>query len=393
MANSQKIKIVFVLGPLDLGGTERQFLETVRKLDRSRFQLSVFACKSQGNVRKELEVLQIPFTSFELSAPRGRWHPQSWINFIQFLWKIIGYFRQEQPHIMQSYLMWMNILGGFTAKITGIPIIITGRRAIVNEKYMPLPRIDQWLQDLSNLTATIVVANSKVVRDDCLQREHYLAPQKIRVIHNGVDTNRFRSSINKFQKKRELQLPEDSQVIGIVATLHPRKGHHIFLEAAQKVLRTFPKTSWLIVGRDDGIRSELETFAKDLKIWEAVFFAGERHDISEILAIIDIQVSASYIEGLSNALLEGMAAGNPIVATDIGGNQELVVPEQTGLLVPAGDPEKLAQAILRLLCDKSLRERMGQAVQIRVNAFFSIEHTIKNLEALYEELAQEHGIL
>ena len=129
-----------------------------------------------------------------------------------------------------------------------------------------------------------------------------------------------------------------------------------------------------------------EALAEELSIHSSIVFTGERNDIPELLSMFDVQVSSSYIEGLSNAILEGMAVGNPIVATEVGGNPELIVHEQTGLLVPPEDPVCLANAIIRLLSDRALRNQLGNRAQHRVATLFQIEQMLQKTEALYDSL-------
>jgi glycosyltransferase involved in cell wall biosynthesis len=301
--------------------------------------------------------------------------------------QMVRFLRQEQPQIVQSFLPWTNICGTIAAKIARVPIIITGRRANIREQHMDFRRFpDQWLQDLCNVWTTVVLANSYNVKHECLQREKYLAKEKIRVIYNGVDAARYAITSEKAATRNALGIPDTSMIVGIIASLHPRKGHRDFLKAASIVLHRYPKTIFLIVGQDVGIRQELEALARRLHIDDCVRFTGERDDIPEILDLLDVQVSASYVEGLSNALLEGMAAGKPIVATDVAGNSELVIHEQTGLLIPPGDPDSLARNLLRLLEDKPLRERYGNAARRRVETMFQMDHMIYQTETLYESL-------
>jgi glycosyltransferase involved in cell wall biosynthesis len=293
------------------------------------------------------------------------------------------YFSREKPHIVQSYLYWANIYGSLAAKIARVPVIMTGRRDTMEECRRFSRR---WLQNFSNLWVTAVVTNSQNVKDHCLHRERFLHSSKIQVIYNGIEVNRYRVDSHLTEKKTVLQVPADAPVVGIIARLHPRKGHRDFLRAAACVLYTCPQPVFLIVGQDQGIQSELQTLAYELGISRSVIFTGDREDIPEILALLDVLVCASYIEGLSNAILEGMAAGKPVIATNVAGNPELVVHEQTGLLVPPGNPECLAAGILRLLENPGLRERFGEAGRERAAALFQMDQMIQRTEELYRSL-------
>jgi len=380
----EKIKIIFVLGKLDNGGTEGQLIETLRRLNRDRFELRVLAFPCHGELRKEIETLRIPLKCLGFSGLRGRFQPESFVQLYRLIRDMVRYFRQEKPHIVQSYLFWANIYGCIAAKIAGVQIIITGRRGIVEEQGMK-PHY-RWLRNLSNFWTTTIITNSRFVQQHCLQQEKYVTPEKIRIIYNGVDLNRYIFDDKNEDGKTVFNIPADYYTVGIVANLRPCKGFQDFLKAAARVLQTYPKTLFLLVGRDEGIRSTLETLAKNLGISNSVLFTGERNDIPELLAMFDILVSSSLTESLSNAILEGMAEGKPVVTTDVGGTSELVVHEQTGLLVPPQNPAHLADAIMRLLGDQGLRSQLGNKGRHRAATLFPIEHMINQTEALYDKL-------
>ena len=380
------IKVVFTLGPLDMGGTERQVVETIRRLNRARFAPVVLAFKSQGVVRAELERLGIPVAGIELARTAGLYHPVSYARIASFFLRMIRYFHREKPLVVHSYLSWTNILAGVAAKIAGVPILITGRRSTVDNAYMPFPPFYQGLEDFTNLLTSAVVANSQVVLQECLRRERFLSIAKTHVIYNGILPTLYQATSNPQEGRQQFDIPASHHIVGMLATLHPRKGHNVFLQAAKIIVNTHPDVTFLFIGRDTGIRGELEALTTQLDLRAHVRFLGERHDIPEMLALFDVQVSASFLEGLSNSLLEGMAAGNPVVATNAGGNTELVVPDVTGLIVPRNDPDQLANAIVCLLDNPDLRRRMGQAAYERVCSEFHMDRMIVRTEQLYEEL-------
>jgi len=191
--------------------------------------------------------------------------------------------------------------------------------------------------------------------------------------------------------QRQLGLDRDTPVVGIVANLIPYKGHREFIEAASIVNKEFPDTKYLIIGRDDGIGEDLRNLARTLNIMDTLIFTGARNDIPALLALIDIQVLASHEESLSNAILEGMAAGNPLVVTDVGGNTEMVIPGETGIVVPPRNPEALANGILTLLRDREKAGKMGLAGQERVKNHFDINKMIKEMEELYIQTITKNG--
>ncbi len=388
-----RIRIAFILGTLDIGGTEQQFLETVRRLDPRRFDCHVLAFGNPGRLRNELKNIAIPVTMIPCPRSLGKFDPRFYWQLFTFLRSMTSSLRLEQPHIVQSYLLWANIYGSIAAKLAGVPVIITGRRATLDEQSMRVPKFPhQWLQNLTNTWVSAVITNSQIVKEQALHRESYLKSHLVEVIPNGVCLEKYPVVRKQMALPYPLPIPERTQRVGIVASLHPRKGHRDLLRAAALVLQHYPDTMFILVGRDEGIQSELETLADTLNIREAVLFTGERDDIPELLSMLDVQVSSSFTEGLSNAILEGMALGNPIVATTAGGNPELVIHEQTGLLVPPGKPAKLAHAIMQLLDNPSLRRKMGRAGRQRVEQFFRMEKMIEQTEMLYQNLCQNSHI-
>lgn len=383
-----RIKIVFLLGTLDIGGTERQFIELIRRIDRERFELRVLAFLCHGKLRTEIEAAEIPFTCLGFSGLQGKYHPGSYLQIYRLIRDIVRYLKQERPLIMQSYLFWTNIYGSIAAKLAGVPVIVTGRRAIMEARYTRFP--GQWLQHLSNKCATAILANSQTVKAECLQLDRAVTDEKIHVIHNGISLENYAKPGNPAAKKQELHLAAESFVIGMIANLHPRKRHEDLLRAAPLVLQRYPQTILFFVGRDVGVRASLEALAETLGIRASVKFIGERSDIPELLAIIDILVSTSEVEGLSNVVLEAMAAGKPVIATYIGG-KESVLHEQTGLLLAPRQPERLAEAILRLLENPALREQFGRAGRERVATYFRVETMVQQTEIFYQELVSAYA--
>lgn len=376
-----KVKIVYILGALDIGGTEKQFLETLRRLDQERFQMAVIAFHCQGKVRDAIEAMGVPFTCLNFSGLPGKYHPISYVMLYKVFRELIHYLKQQQPHIVHSYLFWPNVYGCIAAKIAGVPAIITGRRTAtecLDLKFWPF-----WLQNFCNLWVTIIVTNSYAAQQACLRQEKWIRAEKIRVIYNGIEVNQYAISSHPAEKKRRWNIPEDAPVVGIVGTLQPCKGHKNFLYAAAQVLQHFPGTFFFIIGRDLGLQGELANLAQVLNIEQSVIFTGESDDLPKLFSVIDILVSSSLFEGISNALLEGMAARKPIVATRIDGTLELILHGETGLLVPPENPEQLAQAIQQLLSDPDLRIRLGNAGRLRASTFFHIDRLMQQTEELY----------
>ena len=378
-----KIKIVFVLGTLEIGGTEKQFLETVRRLNRERFDPHVLALPGDGKLRPAIEALRIPLTCLGFDLPKGRYHSGALLRIARMMGGLIGYLRREQPQIVQSYLLWANIYSGLAGKMTGVPVILTGRRELMNATYRKFP--DWWCQNLINRWTTMILANSEYVKQESLRLEKYVTAEKIQVLYNGIALDHAPRSLDPTVLKSACGIPPDAQVVGMIANLRPCKGHQDFLQAAALVLQRYPRTVFWLVGEDRGLQPSLERLAVELRIREAILFAGARDDISAMLAIIDVLASASLTESLSNAILEGMAQGKPIVATHVGGTPELITHGETGLLVPPQNPARFAEALNHLLGDRALQHQMGVAGRRKVEARFGMEQMIQATEAFYQK--------
>lgn len=380
----EKIKIVFILGTLHADGAQKQFVELVRRMDRRRFDLRVLAFQGQGGIRADLDALNIPCESLEFVGLKGKFRIESYWQLSRLLVAMTGYLRRERPQIVQSYLFWTNIYGCLAAKITGAPVMVTSRYSMTDTQY--LKPLYMRLQNLANRWTTAIIANAQAVKEDCLRYEKCVTPEMIRVIYNGVDLDRYAPKSPDPAIRAALEIPVNAPLVGVIGTLSPYKNHQNFLRAASIVLQQIPAARFLLIGRDEGLLAPLQALAETLRIRRAVTFAGERKDMPEIIASLDVVVSSSSIEGFSNAILEGMAMGKPVVATAVGGSPEIVRHGETGFLVPSGDPAQLAERMAHLLGDAALREQMGRAGRSRVAAQFAMPNLINETSRFYEEL-------
>ncbi|MBD3248618.1 glycosyltransferase, partial [Candidatus Woesearchaeota archaeon] len=231
---------------------------------------------------------------------------------------------------------------------------------------------------LSHLITKIICVTESVKKDWI--KKVKADPKRLITIFNGSDLKDFDIKIDKSKEKKKLGLKEDDRLIGIVARLAPEKDIFTLIRAFKIVNKETENCKLLIVG-DGPLRKKLEDFSYDNK---NIKFLGMRNDIPMLMNLFDIFVLSSLHEGNSQTIREAMASSKPVVATAVGGNPELIVDEKTGLLVPKKDHEKMAQAFIRLLKDKNLRENMGNAGKKRAEKYFSIEKQAENYERLYE---------
>jgi glycosyltransferase involved in cell wall biosynthesis len=233
-----------------------------------------------------------------------------------------------------------------------------------------------------------VLANATPIRDALIAEDGF-APEKLRVIHNGVDTEKFQRA----RRDRERLFPgtQSQTLVVLVGNMHTDvKGHPWLIAAAPAVLQEFPNTQFVFAGDGDA-RSVFEKQVATLGMHSNFKFLGRRNDIPDVLASCDIAVLPSRAEGLPNAVLEYMAAGLPTIASRVGGNAELVEDGVTGLLVPAENSEALATALLRLMRDPEGARRMALNGQKMAIENYSFERLIREVDSLYTELLDRRG--
>jgi glycosyltransferase involved in cell wall biosynthesis len=212
-------------------------------------------------------------------------------------------------------------------------------------------------------------------------------PSRIEVIYSGTDPERFHPGVDGARAREELGIPRDAVVVGKIANYYHRwKGHDTFLEAAASLAAARPRLRFLLVGRGTD-QPKTGDIIERLGLQGRVAATGFRRDVPEMIAALDVSVNSSRAgEGLSGAVRESMAVGRPVVATDVGGNRELVIDGETGLLVPPGDPEALAAAIASILDDPALAARLADAGARFVREHLTTARMVEDTEALYERL-------
>ena len=231
---------------------------------------------------------------------------------------------------------------------------------------------------------TAILGNSQRVVQELIA-EGGCPPSRVALIYNGIDASAFATERPPIEARKDAR----PLVLITVANLIPYKGHSDLVAALGELDRSLPRPwSLVCVGRDDGIGARLKQQARAFGIEQNVKLLGARADIAALLAAADIGILASHEEGFANSILEGMAAGLPMVVTDVGGNAEAVIDGLTGLVVPPRDPSALGAAILKLALDGDLRRTMGDAGRERVEKYFSIDRCVANYARLYAGLSK-----
>lgn len=328
----KKIRILELYTNSNIGGVQQHILSLLKEYNRE-IVTPLFCCfGKKGEIGIEIEKLGINCTF--LNKPK---YKRFSLPIIIDLYKLM---KQKQINIVKTHNYYANLYGRLAALLAGVPVKIVCIHIDYHRKDRRLMR--RIINKLLSKITDKIVAVSETVKMDILKYDHVLE-DKVTVIYNGIDGDRF-LGIEKNLIRFELSLSPEVLIIGTVGRLVFQKGHQYLLEAISKLKVRIPHLKLLIVG-DGRLREELKDYAKTLNISQDVIFLGNRRDIPEILSAIDIFVFPSIWEGFGMALIEAMAAGKPIIATDIPPIREIVNSEKVGLLVPPRNSNAIADSI------------------------------------------------
>lgn len=368
------IRIAYLIEQIATGGSERQLVELLRRLDRNRFQPRVVTGTGSGFVLEDMRQLEVPIVFIRGQLGGGK------LATIRAVEEV----RRFRPHILHSYNFADNTWAQVSGALVRTPIVITGIRGkptdlgpLQTVAYKALRRFQRQ-----------IVSNSQADRDSLIAEG--IPANRISVVYNGIDLQRFPYPPDRESVGGSLSLSPGRPVVGMVGSFRAVKGWDVFLRAVQQVASSHPVTV-LCVG-DGALRPQMEDLAKELGIVDVTQFLGERPDAATIISGLDVLVSASRSEGLSNVILEAMANGVPVVATRVGGSPELVDEGETGFLVSPDDPTGMASMIMRLLDNRLLRTEMGEQARRQVETRFASERYVADTVAMYEGLLKRHRI-
>jgi len=376
---AKKPTILFVISSLEVGGAERQMYLLGKHLHGRTHRCHVFSLQSGGPLDRWFEELGVPVFSGGLK--KGDVLRAPW-KVILAEWGLLRLVYRLKPSVIHCYLPLITFMGALSGRIARVPLVVTSRRALGTHqgRYPILRPLDHVANQLSHR----VTVNSQAVWGDMLRRDHVDA-SKLVLIYNGVDTRPFEAVLSHREDiRRDQGIKASAKVMIVIANLIPYKGHSDLIQAAREVINRFPDAIFLLVGEDRGIREGLEQQVSNFGIAKFVNFLGRRDDIPKLLAASDISVLPSHEEGFSNVILESMAAGLPVVATEVGGNGEAILNGVTGWLVPSRDPTALSAKILDLLRDPARSRAWGARGRERVKRVFTIEKMVASHLKLYE---------
>ncbi|GLI39232.1 glycosyl transferase [Geobacter hydrogenophilus] len=360
------------------GGAEKQLGILASSLDPSRFRPLVVQLAPRGAVPLKNGTLG-PARVFHF--PTGKFYSPS--GFGQML-RIARLAREERVDIIQTFFEKAEVMGWLARRLAGVPVWMTSRRDLGFKRKPVYDRIFR----ISSRSCDGLVAVCRAAKDETVTREGFPAG-KIEVIYNALEDGTLGGAVSPSGSRADLGLPTEGPLVGMVANFNFEiKGHRYFIEAAARVARERSGVLFVLVG-DGALRAACERQARDLGIAERIHFLGKRGDVPAILAHLDVSVLCSTSEGLSNVIMESMAACKPVVATRVGGNPELVQDGVTGLVVPPADSTALGEAIGALLDDPPRAAAMGAAARQIAEERFSVRAMVEAHEKLYARLCLE----
>ena len=379
----KRIKVLHVHTLPVISGSGINTLLTMKGLDRDRYQADL-ACAPGGALIDQVREADLGF--FPINHFRQKISP---FHDLLALWELTRLMGQRKYDIVHTHNSKAGFIGRLAAKISKVSVIIHTIHGFAFHEYEKPPRrvlfilLERFAARFSDRLITV----SEPLKEWGL-RLNIGKPNKYVTIHDGIEIEKFKANINIDEKKKELGIKPGEKVVGVVAKLWEGKGHETILEAAPQVIKEIPDVKFLFVG-EGYLRNKLEKQVRKMGLSDRVIFTGFRTDIPEITATFDIALLVSLFEGMGRVLLEAMVLGKPVVATKVGGIVDVVRDGETGILVPPGDADTLAKAVITLLKDRELAQRMGEAGKRRIDERFTAKRMVEKISEVYKKLIEE----
>ncbi len=355
------------------GGTENQLEKMILGLSK-RFDIELISLRpSEWLATRGLE-LGCRVSVFQIDKFRRAY---TYRNFF----RLIAHLRATKPDVVHTFFPVANIVGVFAARLAGVRAIVASRRDYgewMNRRYLSMTR-------LANRFVSRIVTNSNQVKQLTERVERFPA-EMIVVIYNGIPVDSFKRGAPAGELKQSLQIPPGNKVVGLIANYRPMKRHETFVRAAHEIVQKRDDIDFLLVGCDSvpgEPKKVIQQLVTSLGISRRVHFAHANGNVLDFLSILDVGVNCSEGEGLSNAIMEYMAAEIPCVVSDSGGNPDLITDNVNGYTFAVSDHHALAQNILRIIDDEPARLRFVSSAKEKLRNEMSLEAMVRNFEQFY----------
>jgi glycosyltransferase involved in cell wall biosynthesis len=384
-SGAKRVKVLRIITRMNIGGPALHALLLTNRLDPNRYESWL--------VTGPVETGEGDFMAWQQDKPQRmillpdlRRNPDA-PNDLRALWALFCLIRKLRPDIVHTHMAKAGTLGRIAAHLAGVPVIVhTYHGHVLHGYFAPgKERVFCIIEWLLALISTRLIAVSDSVKQELL-RLRIGKPSQYRIIPLGLSVERYLAcEALQGQLRRELGIAATDPLIGIVARLAPIKRHENLIQAADEVVRQLPNVRFLLVG-DGEQRQVLEQMTREKRLQDNVKFLGWRSDLDRVYADCDVVALTSANEGLPVSLIEAMASARPVVATRVGGVPDLVRAGITGVLVDPEDPQAFARALIAVMQDGALRQRLGQAARIDVRDRFRSERLVEDINTLYREL-------
>ncbi|WP_079202249.1 glycosyltransferase [Pseudomonas sp. CC6-YY-74] len=378
-------RILYIIGSLEVGGAERHVAQVAMRLKERGWEPEIFVLMPGGPLTHVLNDAGVTIHGVTLPAwvsrvlKNDRLHAR--VGLVVTSFALICKLWLRRPAVVHFFLPAAYVIGGLASLFARVPARIMSRRSLRNYQaaHPFFARVERYLHP----RMTLVCGNSNAVVNELFAEG--ISAQRLRLTYNGIDLAPYNTPFDRGAARTKAGLPENALVFVLVANLIPYKGHADLIKALARIKKALPEP-WLVlcIGRDDGIGADLQQEADSLGVGSNIHFLGSRTDVPGFLRLADVGLLCSHEEGFSNAVLECMAAGLPMVVTNVGGNAEAVLDGVTGYVVPAHNPERLADALLQISLAND-RASMGEKGKRRAGEHFSMISCIDAYEALYHE--------
>lgn len=372
-------RIAYVIKSMSVGGSQTHLMQVFRLIDRTRFAPTLYCLGNDGALLDDVRALDVPvFTPGAGAAFKG-------LGLASRVARLRRVFREQHPVIVHNYLLRANLAGSMGARLAGVPVVLCSKRGCHERRGLEL-----LAAKVGNFLADRVTVNANAVRDFVHANEG-CPVEKMVVIPSGIDTTRFRP-LGPGPFRERLGLPTGRCLVGSVTRARAVKGVEEFVRAVGLARRARPEVHGVIIGEvtmDDALRAVVQDAGLDGHLT----LLGRRNDMPEVYGALDLLVSSSRGEGMSNAILEAMAVEVPVAATSVGGTVEVVDHGRSGLLVPAQDPVALAAAIASVVAEPGRGRAMGRLGRRIVEERYSAQAMVQQMERLYEELLVQRRLV
>ena len=368
-AGSQRIKVLHLITSLEVGGAQRGLLLGLPRFDPEKYEHVICSLMDRMQMKKQFLETGIKVKSLGLNKKTD----------LAAALRLRSLIAELNPDILHTYLLHSNIIGRIVGRLLGVPIIISSERTIGQ-----VGSLGRLATKLTNPLTDVVEVNSHTGAK-FIKKDLGVPTDKIEIVLSGLEVSKYSSMAKRYETRSSLDITDRRHLVLYIGRLRRVKGLDQGLRAFALALNKHPTAHLAIAGEGEELTS-LKTLVANLKFSDNVTFLGVRNDLPQILSACDSVLIPSRYEGLPRVAIEAMAAGKPVIATKVGGNSEVIIHSETGILVDPKDIEKMGLALSKLIGNCALQNRLGRAGRKRANQHYSIEKYVSRLDSLYRKL-------